>query len=78
MVGLQSKYWYYLDLVGYVIMIFGHGQKTLRTTELKDRCDCDMATKDQFPVTLPVDTQLESNLVILIISLVSQIQSLIV
>jgi len=52
-------------------MIFGHGQKVLRTADLKDRCDCDMATKDQFHVTLHVDTQLESNLIILIISLVS-------
>jgi hypothetical protein len=52
-------------------MIFGHGRKVLKTADLKDRCDCDMATKDHFPVTLHVDTQLESNLVILIISLVS-------
>lgn len=52
-------------------MIFGHGQNVLRSADLKDRCDCDMATKDQFPVTIHVDTQLESNLVILIISLVS-------
>jgi len=52
-------------------MIFGHVQKVLRTADLKDRCDCDMATIDHFRVTLHVDTQLESNLVILIISLVS-------
>jgi len=52
-------------------MIFGHGQNVLRTADLKDRCDCDMATKDQFPVTLQVDTQLEINLVSLIISLVN-------
>jgi len=54
-----------------LFMIFGHGQNVLRTADLKVRCDCDMATKDQFPVTLHVDTQLEINLVILIISLVS-------
>lgn len=52
-------------------MTFGHGQKVLRTADLEDRCDCDMATKDQFPVTFHMDTHLESNLVILIISLVS-------
>jgi len=52
-------------------MIFGHGQNALRTADLKDRCDCDMATKDHFPVTLQVDTQLEINLVSLIISLVN-------
>ena len=33
-------------------MIFGHVQNVSRTADQKDRCDCDMATKDQFPVTL--------------------------
>lgn len=62
-------------------MIFGRGQKVLRTSDLKDRHDCGTAMKNGFPVILCVDTQLESNnnnFVILNISLGSSIWSFVV